>query len=102
MLKVKVYYVQKEDTPEKIRSGEVKLYIGFQEVTCHLIFDVNMDFSRKKWMLENRAMNEAPSSLTYYYVVVRESVYLEFLKDELNDMDIMACDVGNEYLNAHF
>ena len=37
-------YVENEDIPDQIRSGEVKGYIGFQEVTCHLIFDMKCIF----------------------------------------------------------
>ena len=30
----------------------------------------------------------------------RDSVSIAFLVAELNDLDVMACDVGNVYLNA--
>ena len=93
-------YVENEEMPEKIRSGEVKIYIGLQEVTCHLIFDVNKDFLRKAWMFEDRAMTQALSSLTYYSIVSRDSVNLTFLIAELNDMNIMACKIVNAYLNT--
>ena len=59
-----------------------------------------MDFSRKVWTVANGAMIEAPLSITYYSAVSRESVCLELLISVLNDMNIMACDVGNAYLNA--
>ena len=69
MLKVKVVYTENEDKPEKIRSWEAKGYTGLQEVTCNLIFDGNMSFSRKDRMVANGAMTEAPLSLTYYSIV---------------------------------
>ena len=59
-----------------------------------------MYFSRKSQVVANRSMNEAPSSLTYYYVVSRDIVRLTLLIAELNDLDIMTCDAGNSYLNA--
>ena len=93
-------YVEKEETLEKIRNGVEKLYIGFQEVTCHLIFDVKMGFSIKSWVVENGAMTEAPLSLTYSYIISRDSVCLSFLISELNLLDIIACDGVNAYLNA--
>ena len=37
-------YIEKEEIHEQIRSGEAKGYIRFQEVTCHLIFDVKIKF----------------------------------------------------------
>ena len=67
---------------------------------CHLFFDARMEISRKYRMVVNGAITEVPSSLTYYYVVSRDSVCLAFLISKLNDLDTMACDFGNTYLNA--
>jgi hypothetical protein len=48
MRKVQVAYQVKEGvTPDDVRSGRVNDMIGFQEITCHLIFDVKMDFTCK-------------------------------------------------------
>ena len=58
-MKVNVDCVEKEDTPEQKRSGEAKGYIGFQEVMCHIIFDIKMDFSINDRMVSKRAMTEA-------------------------------------------
>ena len=67
---------------------------------CHLIFDVNMEFSRKAQMVANGAMTEVPSSLTYYSIVSRDSVCLDLLIEILNDLHVMSCDVGDSYLNV--
>lgn len=45
-------------------------------------------------------MTKAPQSLTYSSVVSRESVKIAFLVAALNDLDVMACNIGNAYLNA--
>ena len=45
-------------------------------------------------------MTEAPSSITYASVVMHDSVRLAFLIAALNGLDILACDIGNAYLNA--
>jgi hypothetical protein len=45
-------------------------------------------------------MTKTPRSLTYASVVTRESVRVGFLIAALNDLEIMAADVGNAYLNA--
>jgi hypothetical protein len=101
MEKVKVAYeVNEEWTPEQIRSGEAPGFIGFQEIRCHLIMDIKMDFSRKARFVAGGHMTEAPAALTYSSVVSRDSVRLAFLIAELNDLDVLACDVGNAYLNA--
>ncbi len=59
-----------------------------------------MDFTRKARFVANGAATETPTSLTYSSVVSRDSVKLAFMLAALNDLDIMACDIGNAYLNA--
>ena len=100
MLKVKVAYAEKKEIPEKIPSGKAKIYISFQEVPCNLIFYVKTDFSRNARKVSNRAMAEAPSRLTNFYVLSRDSVHLDFFIAQIHDLDIIACGVGNKYLNA--
>ena len=50
-------------------------------------------------MAANGAMPEAPSSLTYSSIVSRDSVCLVLLIAGRNDLNIMAYDVGNSYVN---
>ena len=95
-------YIEKEETPEQNRSGEAKGYICFQEVTCYLIFYVKIEFSRKYRIGSNREMTEAPLILTYSSVVYRYSVCLALLVSGINDLYIMACDIGNAYVNAPY
>ena len=65
-----------------------------------MIFDVKMDFVRKGRFVAGGHMTEAPSGITYSSVVSRDSVQLAFLYAQLNNLDVMACDIGNAYLNA--
>ena len=45
MSKVKVAWNVKDGvTPDDVRSGKVKDMIGFQEIGCHIVFDIKMDF----------------------------------------------------------
>ena len=88
-------------TPEQVRSNQVDELRGHQEIKCHIIFDVKMDFTRKARFVAGGHMTEAPNSLTYSSVVSRESVKIAFLIAALNDLDIMTCDIGNAYLNAN-
>ena len=47
----------------------------FQEIKCHIIFDVKMeDFRRKARLVAGGHVTEAPATLTYASVVSRESV----------------------------
>ena len=86
-------------TPEMVRADPTK-YVGFQEISCHMIFDVKMDLTRKAWFVAGGHMTEPPASVTYSSVVSRDSVRIAFLIAALNDLDVTACDVGNAYLNA--
>ena len=67
---------------------------GYQKITCHVIFDVNMYFTWKSRFVANGNKTEAPVSLTYSSVVSRGSVQLAFLISIMNDLGVMTCDIG--------
>jgi hypothetical protein len=102
MSKVKVAWKRHDGDvkPEDVRQGKVDDMIGFQEIGCHVVFDVKMDFTRKARYVAGGHTTEAPSSITYSSVVSKDSVRLGFLLAALNDVDVMACDLENAYLNA--
>ena len=101
MTKVKVAWkAHEEHTPEEIRNGKIPAFTGYQEIGCHLVFDVKMDFTRKAQFVAGGHTTEAPASITYSSVVSRDSVRLGFLIAALNGIDIMSCDLENAYLNA--
>jgi len=88
-------------TPEEVRAGKAPDLIGFQEIGCHMIFDVKMsDLSRKCRFVAGGHTTESPASLKYSSVVSRDSVRIALLIAALNDLDVQACDVTNAYLNA--
>lgn len=102
MSKAKVSWrVHREHTPDEVRHGKCKELIGYQEIKCHLVFDVKMDLTRKARFCANGNEADAPSSITYSSVVSRDSIRLVFLIAGLNDLDILAADVTNAYLNAN-
>jgi hypothetical protein len=76
--------------------------IGYQEVRCHLIFDVKMgeNFPRKARFVAGGNTTDVPSTLTYALVVSRDSVRIALTIAALNDLKIMACDIQNAYLTA--
>ena len=101
MSKVRVAFERWDDgTLEDARSG--KKLVGYQEIGCHMIFDIKMDgeFTRKARLVAGGHTTETPTSITYSSVVSRESVRIAFLVAALNDLDIFAADIGNAYLNA--
>ena len=70
MSKVKVAWKADEKfAPEQIRSQKTKDYIGFQEIGCHLIFDVKKEFTRKARFVAGGHTIEAPLAITYSSVV---------------------------------
>ena len=73
---------------------------GFQKIPHNIIFEIKMDFTRKARLVAGGHKTAPPTQLTYSSVVSRESVRMGFLLAALNDVDIVAADVGNAYLNA--
>ena len=99
--RVNVSWTARDDvTPDDVRDGKVPDMIGFQEIKCHMIFTVKMDFTRKARFVARGDLATVPPSVTCSSVVSRDSVRLAFLIAALNGLDIMACDVTNAYLNA--
>jgi hypothetical protein len=74
--------------------------IGYKKIPLHMIFDVKMDFTCKARLVAGGHVTEVPSNLTYSSIVSRDSVRMIFLLAALNDLDILAADIGNAYLNA--
>jgi len=88
-----------EDAKVASLSGSL---IGFQEIRCHMIFDVKMDgdLTRKARFVAGGHTTDTPDTVTYSSVVSRESIRLAFLIAALNDLEIFAANIGNAYLNA--
>jgi hypothetical protein len=87
-------------TPQQVREGKVPQFIAFQEIGCHIVFDIKMDFTWKARFVAGGHTTTAPISMTYLSVVSRDSIWLAFLIAALNDIDTMSCDLENAYLNA--
>jgi len=71
--------------------------IGFQEIKCHVVFDVKIDgdLTCKACLVAGGYTMETPASTTYSSVVSHESA---FLIAALNDLDVFAADVGTHTL----
>jgi hypothetical protein len=84
---------------EFLDEGAVKP-IGYQQITCHLVFDIKMDFTRKACFVAGGHMTDAPLLITYASVVLRKSVCIALLIAALNDLEVAGGDVQGAYLNA--
>ena len=101
MAKAKVAWKRHDaHTPQQVRDGLAPELTGFQEIGCHIVFDVKMNLTRKARFCAGGHTTEAPSSITYSSVVSRDSVRLGMLIASLNDLELFACDLENAYLNA--
>ena len=74
--------------------------VGYQEIKCHLVFDVKMDFTRKARFVAEGFRTDPPASVIYSSVVSRESVRIAFLIAALNDLELLGADCEGAYLNA--
>jgi hypothetical protein len=83
-----------------LESG-VDAPVGSKYIRCHMNFKVKMNFTRKARFVAGGLMTDPPAHLTYSSVVSRDSVRLAFLSAALNDLDLLAADIGNAYLNAY-
>ena len=87
-------------TPSEARAETATAFVRAQEIGCHLIFYVKMDFTWKAWFVAGGHTTEAPSSITYSSVVSKDSVWLSFTITSVNGVNVMSCNLENAYLNA--
>ena len=80
---------------EVFEGGEKDILPGFQEVKCHMIFDIKMgeNFRCKAQTVAGTHTTEAPFSITYSSVVSRDSVCIALtiaaLKNLEGDPDVL-------------
>ena len=73
---------------------------GHKKIRCHMNFEVKMDLRRKARYVAGGHLTDPPTSMTYSTVVSRESVRIAFLLAALNNLNLLAGDIQNAYLNA--
>ena len=74
--------------------------ISYQQILCHIIFEVKMDFTRKAQYVARGHKTEDPTTPTYASIVSRDSVHIGFLLAALNDLDVLSADGAGAYLNG--
>jgi hypothetical protein len=75
--------------------------IGYQNILCHMIFDVKMeDFRQKTRLVAGGHRTEAPATITYASMVSRETMHLALTIASLNDFEVKVGDVLNAYITA--
>ena len=74
--------------------------VRYQQIPCHIVFDVKMDFTRKARYITGGHKTVDPEMPTYTSVVTWESIRISLLLAALNGLDIIGADVAGAYLNA--
>ena len=67
-----------------------------------MVFDVNMYFTRKARHITGGHQTDPTDSITYTLLFSRESMRLEFRSVVLKNLDVLADDIGNAYLNYYW
>ena len=84
-----------------IKDGSFTTPVGYQQIRCHIVFDVKLEsFKRKARLVAGGHTTETPKTLTYASVVSRESVRIALTLAALNDLEVKAGDIMNAYLTA--
>jgi hypothetical protein len=85
----------------KIINGEKSVPPAYQDICCHMIFDVKMEDSRRNArFVAGGHTADTPHSMTYASVVSRESVRIALTLAALNDLDVKMAHIENTYLTA--
>jgi hypothetical protein len=78
----------------KILIGEKSAPPTYQEIRCHMIFDVKMEyFRRKARFVAGGHTTDTPHAMTYAFVASRESVRISLTLSALNDLDVKMADI---------
>ena len=84
----------------EILDADKPIPLGWKKSSGHIIFDVKMDFTRKARWVKDGHRTPDPESSTYAGVVSRESIRIALTYAALNDVDVTAADIKNDYLQA--
>jgi hypothetical protein len=85
----------------KILNGEESTPPTYQDIRCHTIFDVKMEyFRRKARFVAGGNTADTPHAMTYASVVSREAVRIELTLSALNGVYVKMAFIENAYLTA--
>jgi hypothetical protein len=74
---------------------------GYQQIDCHMIFDIKLgSLARKCRLVAGGHKTDPPAAITYASVVSRESVRILLTIAALNDHKVLSADIQNAYLNS--
>jgi hypothetical protein len=76
MAKVKIAWATHDGhtLQQVVQEGKVPQFIGFQEIGCHIVFDIKIGIMQKAHFVPRGHTTTAPSSMTCSSFVSRDSV----------------------------
>jgi hypothetical protein len=77
-----------------------KIPIGYKHIDCHMVFDIKMDLTQKARLVAGGHQTDPPKESIYSSVISKDSVRIILTIAALNDLDILAADMQNAYLNV--
>ena len=77
-----------------------KAPVGHTKINCHLIFDLRPDMTRNARYFSGGYLTDFPTYMTYSSVVSRDKVHIGFLMSILNNLDVLARDIQDGFLEA--
>ena len=77
-----------------------KLTVGYKEIKYHMVLDIKRDLTQKARLVVSGHLKDPQKESVFSSVVTRDSILITFSYAALNDLDILAGDVQNTYLNA--
>ena len=84
----------------KILEDNKHVPLGYTMPSGHLMFDVKMNFQRRsRWVKDGHKCPE-PETSSYAGVVSRESIRIMLTYAALMDVDVLAVDIRNVYLQG--
>jgi hypothetical protein len=84
----------------KVLESDDNAPVGFQEIPCHVVFDIKMYFSCKARFVTGGHVTETPEVQIYASVVSHDSVGIALLIEALHDVSVVSADVQGASLNA--
>jgi hypothetical protein len=85
----------------KVLNEEEDINPAYQEIRCHMIVDVKVEYFRRKALfVAGEHTTDDPHVMTYASVVSSESVRIALKLEALNYLDVMMGHIENDYLTA--
>jgi hypothetical protein len=81
-------------------SDNPNLPVGYAQATCHMIFDIKFDLTRKARLVLNGLKHKLPKDMTFLSVRSFNSIWIALTLAALNGLNVLAADIQNSYLSA--